>query len=172
MRIRTARCILRPVRLADADILHSAMLHSNFSKGLRRKRALTTVDAIRRHTKKHARKDSYFCSIVLAKSKRCIGRIGISKRRGDSWHLAYWLHPDEQQRGYMRECIDGYLRRIFRTTDIEAIFADCHVWNAASRRLLERHMKKIRTTKTHLYFKSERTTTLRSAARLSVDSAQ
>lgn len=80
---------------------------------------------------------SYIFTIEL--KGQWIGRIGLGHRGGDPrWFLGYWLHPDSHGQGYMTESLDEILSFAFNSIHLSEIHADCHRWNKASKKVLER----------------------------------
>ncbi len=144
MHIRTQRCLLRPVTLPDAAVLHDALGQEGFVKGMLHKRHIHGLTDAQAYTQNMvdgwSTGTSYFFSVVLPDDDRCIGRIGVSRKPDGEWHMAYWIHPLWQGKGYASECMQPALEAAFALTKADAIVAQCHEWNLPSRHLLETQM--------------------------------
>ncbi len=67
-----------------------------------------------------------------------LGRIGIRPCKSqNAWSIGFWLHPDHQGQGYMRESATAVLQFGFQILHAEVIEACCATWNGRSERVLQ-----------------------------------
>jgi ribosomal-protein-alanine N-acetyltransferase len=77
--------------------------------------------------------ESYTFSIDDRRTTAFMGRISIrTVEQLNEWDIGYWLHPDSQGRGYMREAAAAVLRFGFIELDAQAIHSRYAVWNEKS----------------------------------------
>jgi [ribosomal protein S5]-alanine N-acetyltransferase len=82
---------------------------------------------------------TYGFTIAEPSTNTLMGRIGVRKtNRMDVWNLGFWMHPEQQGRGYMTEAATAVLIFGFEELGATKIEASYALWNKASRRVLEK----------------------------------
>ncbi len=135
--IATARLILRPHVLADAEALVRGVGNFNVSQwaariphpyGLADAEAFLALDsaiAIR-------------CAIALQDDpERLIGGIGYEWQDGQPPELGYWIAEPHWRQGYAGEAARAMTGHAFDTGRHDAMVASYQIGNAASRRILD-----------------------------------
>lgn len=143
--IRTARLLLRPYRLSDADALHAFQSRADVTRYLYwEPRSLDEVRAniamrINEHTLDE-HNDNVSLVIVRADGGDAIGTANLSwsSREHRQGELGYVLHPDHQGRGYATEVAKALLRLGFEGAGMHRIVGRCDGRNLASARVMER----------------------------------
>lgn len=134
--IETARLVLRPHRMQDADAIAASL--GDFSVA----RMLTRVPA------PYDREDGRdWLNMVTSGLKADwhfaitfdgvhVGVASLELRHG-LWHIGYWLNRFYWGRGLMTEAVDGALERFFQRLPQAEILGGAFADNPASLRLLE-----------------------------------
>lgn len=134
--IKTARLVLRPHRMQDADAIANSL--SDFAVA----RMLTRVpvpydredgrDWLNMVTS-GLKPDWHF---ALTRDGVHVGVVSLELRHG-LWHIGYWLNRFYWGKGLMSEAVDAALDRFFRRMPQAEIFGGAFADNPASLRLLE-----------------------------------
>ena len=144
-RLSTTRCMVRCISLSDASTLWSAVQNYEFVMGMGWDGA-DSQDAILQRIKGQ---------IQAWKAGRRFAWTGIDHDVGEplggaalgiltdepepsTWLLSYWTHPMHRGKGYALEIATAVLAFGFETLNASAVWAGSAVWNASSRRVLEK----------------------------------
>jgi [ribosomal protein S5]-alanine N-acetyltransferase len=86
------------------------------------------------------KKTRFVFSIVLKESQEFIGEISLHLMGdGKSAQLAYWLGEPLWNRGIISEAIDAIATFGFDKLNLTLIFAECHIENIGSQKVLEKN---------------------------------
>lgn len=86
------------------------------------------------------KKSRFVFSIVLKESQEFIGEISLHHMDdGKSAQLAYWLGEPFWNRGIVTEAIEAIVAFGFEKLNLTLIFAECHIENLASQKVLEKN---------------------------------
>ncbi|HMB90375.1 MAG TPA: GNAT family N-acetyltransferase, partial [Rhodothermales bacterium] len=139
--IETPRCRLRVPAVTDLPHIFEATRYPGFNEGMlwEPPDTLDELDEpLRRSLEAWQAAEKFSFSIDLRASGTFAGRISIrptdEPRR---WNIGFWLHPQHQGNGYMREAATAILRFGFETLAAEVIEACYATWNTPSERVLK-----------------------------------
>jgi [ribosomal protein S5]-alanine N-acetyltransferase len=140
--IETARCLLRCPSIEDIPHVFSATRFAGFNDGMQWE-APGTIEELDEPLKESllAWDEGKIFSFTIADpgSNRLLGRIGIRKTdRLDVWNLGFWIHPEQQGRGYMTESAIAIMEFGFNRLEAAQIEASYALWNKSSQRVLEK----------------------------------
>lgn len=116
----------------DVWCMYTAWRTPGFDRGLRLKGPLSFLSCLR----VVFRMDANVRVVAVRRGWRSVGAVRLA-RDNESWMMGYWVHPNFQGHGYAAEAVSGVLSWAANSA-IDVIVADCHVWNVASRKVLER----------------------------------
>jgi [ribosomal protein S5]-alanine N-acetyltransferase len=140
--IETTRCLLRCPSAADIPDVFAATRFAGFNDGMQWEPPATMDELdqpLREQLLAWAAGSMYGFTIAEPASNRLLGRVGIRKtERVGGWNLGFWMHPEQQGRGYMTEAVTATMAFGFdrlAATHIEASYA---LWNKSSQRVLEK----------------------------------
>lgn len=130
--LATARLRLRPFAAADAPALHACLgdprvmrywgdLHLDLSET----EAFVAATIAAPHDQT--------CDFVIERDGQVIGKAGMWKAP----EIGFFLHPDHQRQGIMREALTAVIAHLLATYQMPALIADVDPRNQASLRLLE-----------------------------------
>ena len=136
--VTTARLVLRPHRPADADAIAQSLNDFAVSRMLARVPApYDRQDAAEWLALTASDLDEGWALAVTTGDDVHIGCVAF-ERRGDEWHLGYWLNRFYWRRGYMSEAVQAatarFLMRMPGTQIHAGLFAD----NLASLRVQQK----------------------------------
>ena len=134
--IVSERCRLRIPSESDIPLIFSATRFPGFNDGMVWD-APATPDELRAPLERNLALwesgESYTFSIDDRRTTAFMGRISIrTVEQLNEWDIGYWLHPDSQGRGYMREAAAAVLRFGFTKLDTQVIHSRYAVWNEKS----------------------------------------
>jgi ribosomal-protein-alanine N-acetyltransferase len=156
--IRTRRCVLRRFSREDIPFIFSASRHPGFCDGMRWDPPAREAELLKPYKENVAAWESgkvYTFTVERKTDGVPLGRIAI-RRGAEDWEIGFWTHPDHQGQGYMTEAAEAVLEFGFRTLKARHIFATHALWNAASRRVLEKIGMKFERRVPRCYRKNER----------------
>ena len=133
--IETARLVLRPHKLSDADAVAQSLADYQVSRMLARVPVpYHRQDALDWLVSQGSGLIAGWTLAITTGDDVHIGSVGIELRHGQ-WHLGYWLNRYYWNRGYASEAVHAAIERFFRrmpaTTLHSGVFAD----NAGSLKL-------------------------------------
>lgn len=137
----TPRLRLRHVSLRDLPQIWSASRHPGFNEGMVWEPPNDQSELMEPHQRacEAWSNDEYYCfTIADRETDEMIGRIVIRPDPDSGWNLGYWTHPLHQGKGYMSEAAARMLDFGFNELNANRITAAHALWNAASRRVLEK----------------------------------
>jgi ribosomal-protein-alanine N-acetyltransferase len=143
--IETPRLRLRVPWAEDIPFIFEATRHPGFNDGMVWD-APTTLQELEEPLRKALEAwragTAFTFSIIHRQTDEFLGRIAIRAGHDDGstvkgvWNIGFFLHPDHQGKGYMREAAGAVLRLGFEklgATIVEAYYA---TWNKASESVL------------------------------------
>jgi ribosomal-protein-alanine N-acetyltransferase len=133
--------VLRRVSRDDIQFVFSASRHPGFCDGMRWSPPATEEELLIPYEKNLSAWEQgiAFTFTITAKDAGVrVGRIAIRRQAAHIWDLGFWTHPDHQRRGYMTEAAAAVLAFGFEALSASQIEAAHAIWNAASRRVLEK----------------------------------
>ncbi|ODP36958.1 GNAT family N-acetyltransferase [Sphingomonas turrisvirgatae] len=134
--LETARLILRPRRIEDADAMHPTMADPQVMQYW----TGAPHESVEQTRADFARSDPAWrgWAITLKGDDTAIGMVAAGeKRQGNVSELGYMLAPVHWGTGIAREAVSAVIDRIFAEGQ-RKVFADTDPDNAASRGILER----------------------------------
>jgi RimJ/RimL family protein N-acetyltransferase len=145
--IRTARLVLRPLRLDDTEALFRLFNNWNVIRLLSSPPwpyLLTDAQAFVRGSVEYA---PGFDEELLAITRdgALIGAIGVRMRqanalqRGPGPNVGYWLGEKSWGQGFMSEAVAAFVRLLFHTLDCDTIYCGAFAENTASLRVQEKN---------------------------------
>ena len=140
--IETSRCKLRITKREDIAFIFSATRYEGFNDGMLWDAPKNEAELVKSYedgvTKAWHERQSYGFTICQKTNNKPLGRINIRKDSNKIWTIGFWMHPEEQGKGYMTESVRASLELGFETLDAEQIEA-CHaLWNIKSEKVLKR----------------------------------
>jgi RimJ/RimL family protein N-acetyltransferase len=136
--IETARLILRPHRLADADAIAQSLSDIAVTRMMARVPApfdrQDALDWLISHT---AGLSESWALAVTERDDVHIGVVSLELRHG-RWHLGYWLDRYFWRRGIMSEAVAATIERFGRRMPDMPIYSGAFADNPASLKLQER----------------------------------
>ena len=139
--IETPRCRLRAPAAADLPHIFEATRYPGFNEGMLWDPPDTPDELhepFRRSLAAWQAAEAFSFSIDLRASGTFVGRISIRPTdEPHRWNIGFWLHPQHQGNGYMREAAAAILRFGFEMLGAEAIEACYATWNTPSERVLK-----------------------------------
>lgn len=140
--LKTNRCMLRITERKDISFIFSATRYQGFNDGMLWDAPKNEAELIRSYedgvTKAWYERQSYGFTICRKFDNKQLGRIVIKLESGKVWTIGFWLHPEEQGKGYMTEAVKAILELGFETLDASKIEAYHALWNVKSERVLSR----------------------------------
>ena len=137
--IETRRCRLRIVSLEDIPHIFSATRHKGFNDGMLwdPPSCVEELSAAFEASMRAWTEDQAYCFTIEEREQRkFIGRIAIRSKEGSVWDIGFWTHPEEQNKGYMKEALAAVVTFGFTELDATRLVA-CHAsWNQASEAVL------------------------------------
>ena len=139
--LKTKRCTLRISKREDIPFVFSATLYEGFNDGMLWDAPNDEAELIESYEKNlvsWSKNKSYGFTICRNLDREPLGKIVIGLKYGEVWTIDFWLHPEEQGKGYMSEAVEAILELGFKTLGASRIEA-CHaLWNVKSERVLKR----------------------------------
>ena len=135
--LTTARLVIRPVRLDDADALHPGYVDP---EAMRYGSHPPHTDPAETHAKLERNlvtPDWRMWVPTLAGDDRAIGTLAAHAERPGVTEIGYSILPSHWGLGYAREMLAALLDRLFGVEDNRRVFADIDPDNRASCRLVE-----------------------------------
>ena len=140
--LKTDRCQLRQIKKEDIPFIFSATRYKGFNDGLLWDAPENETELIEgyeeRVTKTWNEGKSYSFIICSKENNKALGGISISKDSDRVWTTGFWLHPQEQGKGYMTESVRAILRLGFEVLGAEKIESFHAVWNHKSEKVLKK----------------------------------
>lgn len=88
---------------------------------------------------------AYSWTVESRDSQVFLGKISIRKDAEEYvWNIGFWLHPEQQGKGYMTEAVEALLAFGFNILHAKRIEACCALWNIKSENVLKRVVMKFR----------------------------
>jgi len=136
--ITTARLVLRPHRPADADAIARSLNDFAVSRMLARVPApYDRQDAAEWLAVAATDLDEGWALAVTIGDDTHIGCVAF-ERRGDEWHLGYWLNRGYWRRGYMSEAVQAAAARFLMRMPGTPVHAGAFADNLASLRVQQK----------------------------------
>lgn len=141
----SARCLLRPVEVADAPVLFDATGHADFNRWLSWDRPADEAAIATRFARQRGEWEqglSYVFSAVERDTGLVIGGVDFQpdprEPRTSSLNLGYWVHPSRHGQGYATEIVGEAVRWALAELPIEELVAGVGVENHPSHRVLSK----------------------------------
>jgi ribosomal-protein-alanine N-acetyltransferase len=139
--IQTERCRLRKPTAEDIPHVFSATRHVGFNDGMLWDAPAAPSELeepLRRATQVWEAGEAFSFTIERLTDQSFLGRIGIRPAKTENcWNIGFWLHPNHQGNGYMRESALAVLEFGFQKLGARVIDACCATWNTKSERVLQ-----------------------------------
>jgi ribosomal-protein-serine acetyltransferase len=113
--LRGERVLIRPLRLADAPLIHDAVLASQtemlpflpFTKDYAPDNVDLSRDFVTRSMAEWLTRTNFNCSLWDLSGERHLGNIGLHTSNWEirSFEIGYWLRTDASGHGYMSEAV-------------------------------------------------------------------
>jgi RimJ/RimL family protein N-acetyltransferase len=130
--IRSARLLLRPHKLSDADAIAASLSDFKVSRMLARvPQPYDRQDAIEWLMRQAAAPAADWNLAITCGDDLHIGAVGI-EQQSDGWHLGYWLNRAHWDHGYMSEAVRGALSAFFAAMPEATIHSGAFADNLAS----------------------------------------
>lgn len=140
--IKTERCKLRITKREDIPFIFSATKYKGFNDGMLWDAPENEAELIRNFkdgiTKAWHEKQSYGLTICDKLNDEPLGRISIRKDLDKVWIIGFWMHPEQQGKGYMTESVKAIINLGFEILGAERIEAFYALWNKKSEAVLKR----------------------------------
>lgn len=140
--IETSRCKLRITERKDIPFIFSATRYDGFNDGMLWDAPKNEAELIDSYedgvTKAWHERQSYGFTICDKFNDEPLGRISIRKDSDKVWTIGFWMHPEQQGKGYMTESVKAILKLGFEILNAEKIEAYHALWNKKSERVLRR----------------------------------
>ncbi|MHC4779414.1 MAG: GNAT family N-acetyltransferase [Planctomycetota bacterium] len=141
-RLVTPRLVLGAVSEEDVEPIWSATRHEGFNDGMRwdpPQRREEIREFTRRNLEWWRNGQAYVFTMRFVEGGAFVGRISIRPEEDEGvWSVGFWTHPEHWGRGYTTEALQTVLAFGFERLDAEKITGAHALWNAASRRVLEK----------------------------------
>jgi ribosomal-protein-alanine N-acetyltransferase len=139
--IETERCKLRCTKKEDIPFIFSATRYKGFNDGMLWDAPKNEAELIETYkdsvTKAWHERQSYGLTICDKFNDEPLGRISIRKDLDKVWFIGFWMHPEQQGKGYMSESVKAILELGFTTLGAERIEAFHALWNKKSENVLK-----------------------------------
>lgn len=139
--INTNRCKLRITTREDIPFIFSATRYEGFNDGMLWDAPKEEAESIESDedgvTKAWHKRQSYGFTICQKLNDEPLGRISIRKDLDKVWVIGFWMHPEQQGKGYMTESVKAVLKLGFETLGAEKIEAYHALWNTKSEKVLK-----------------------------------
>jgi ribosomal-protein-alanine N-acetyltransferase len=139
--IETNRCKLRSTKKEDISFIFSATRYKGFNDGMLWDAPKNEAELIATYedgvTKAWYERQSYGFTICDKFNNEPLGRINIRKDLDKVWFIGFWMHPEQQEKGYMTESVKAILELGFITLSAEKIEAFHALWNKKSEKVLK-----------------------------------
>ena len=139
--LKTNRCKLRIAKREDFPFIFSATRYEGFNDGMLWDAPNNETELIESYEKSLIswhNHESYGFTICQKLDDNQLGRIVISSKCDQVWTMGFWLHPEQQGKGYMTEAVEAILKLGFESLGAERIEAYHALWNVKSERVLTR----------------------------------
>jgi ribosomal-protein-alanine N-acetyltransferase len=142
--LETEHCILKCVSEDDVECVWTASRVPGFTDGMLWDPADTKeeiVQFIYTTIEDWKKGEDFGFSIYDKNTEECLGRIGIRIRpkEGESvWNIGYWVHPDQQGKGYATEATKEVINWGFSVLNAKVIKSNHATWNEASGKVLQK----------------------------------
>jgi [ribosomal protein S5]-alanine N-acetyltransferase len=140
MIIKTDRCKLRVTKKEDIAFIFSATRYKGFNDGMLWNSPDNEAELIESYKNgliSWHEKQSYGFTICNKFNNEPLGRINIRKDSDKVWFIGFWMHPEQQGKGYMTESTKAILELGFMTLGAEKIEAFHALWNKKSENVLK-----------------------------------
>jgi len=127
--------------LADVEVMFSASRYKGFTDGMlwdppNAKEEL--IEPVKSTIAAWKNGEAYGFMIENKEGNATIGRISIRpSKKPKRWNVGFWIHPEFQNKGYMKEALKSALEFGFTKLEAIAIEAEYAVWNKASEKVLQ-----------------------------------
>jgi [ribosomal protein S5]-alanine N-acetyltransferase len=138
--IETERCKLRITKKEDIAFIFSATRYKGFNDGMLWNPPKNKVELIESYENgliSWHEKQSYGFTICNKLNDEPLGRINIRKDLDEVWIIGFWIHPEQQGKGYMTESVKAIFELGFITLGAEKIEAFHALWNQKSEKVLK-----------------------------------
>ena len=145
--IETARLLLRPPKLDDAEAVIAAIEESRaeLERWMEWAPSMRTVDDARRWAQRvidawdDPHGEDFTVGIFRREDGRYLGAAGYHRARWTvpAAEIGYWLRTSETGNGYMREAVTAMTRVAFGTLGLRRLVITCASTNTRSRRVAE-----------------------------------
>jgi RimJ/RimL family protein N-acetyltransferase len=141
---RTARLVLRPPRLSDAERLFALFANWDVVRWLSAPPWPYTLEDAREFIATRSRPDPDFITAAITLDDELIGAIdaiikpasAIQRERG--YCLGYWLGQPYWGHGYMSEAARGFIAHVFAMIADDTLYSGAFTDNAASLRIQDK----------------------------------
>lgn len=138
--IETDRLVLRIPSLEDNPFVYSATRFEGFNEGMvwePPNHADELIKPFEDVIQAWQNATAYNFTIVNKNNENLLGRISIRKEQQEKqWNIGFWMHPEQQNKGYMSEALVAIIRFGFSILGAESIIANYALWNKASEKVL------------------------------------
>lgn len=140
--IVTERLLLGIAKIDEIPFVFSATKIDGFNDGMVWDAPKTPDELIGVHQiieKAWDEGSAYSFTIHNKQDYNFIGRVSIRRQpEQDMWNLGFWIHPNQQGKGYMTEATKAVIKFGFEILDAKKIVAHHAVWNKKSERVLQK----------------------------------
>jgi RimJ/RimL family protein N-acetyltransferase len=142
--IRTARLVLRPLDISDAERLYALFCNWKVVRWLSSPPWPYELAHARGFIAGRERAEPEFITAAITLDRELIGAIDIiikpasAAQRARGYNLGYWLGQPYWGRGYMSEAARGFIAHVFRTIADDTIYSGAFASNRASLRIQEK----------------------------------
>lgn len=138
--LETDRLMLRCRQFDDNVFIFEATRYKGFNDGMSWDPPQTIKELEERYygTITNWINGNSYSFIVIDKTiNHRIGMISIRMTETlNKWSIGYWVHPEKQRQGYMKEAVARILQFGFERLNAESIQAQYAVWNISSEKVL------------------------------------
>ncbi|MDB4979051.1 MAG: hypothetical protein JWM56_1237 [Candidatus Peribacteria bacterium] len=140
--LETERCFLRPPSVDDHDEVWTAAHHeANITKGMlwdppKTKEEMN--DWTERSVSGWKQGNNLSWTIENKNTKEFLGRIVIRQQENmkNTWYMGYWIHPEQEGKGYTTEAAKAVRDAGFKIMKIDTLISSHADWNIGSGRVL------------------------------------
>lgn len=140
-KLRTDRLLLRARVFDDNAFVFEATRHPGFNDGMPWDPPLTIKEIEEKYYSimtKWIDGEAYSFVIMDRKTDYRLGMVSIRKTGiPDAWDIGYWVHPENQRQGIMKEAAAEILKFGFERLGATSIQAKYAVWNIGSEKILK-----------------------------------
>ena len=152
-KIETNRLILRKITIEDSKAIYEGFVNQKeflYYSNKKERTLKEQIDSLKEIDKKYENPD-YYNWLITLKSNEVIGQIVANKYNiENSVIINYAIDNRYTCQGYMKEALKAVLDYLINQPNITSVYCGCCIENIASKKVMEKYMKFVKTIKNHV----------------------